>query len=83
MQDWDSPVSSGPPTYPSERPYWTTGQRWRLTRIKIEARNDNQVQGCEMAYLECAHTAQPPWNTLKCACDVVGPPPNGSLVADP
>ena len=43
MQDRDLPVSSGPPIYPPENPYWTTGRQQQCARIKIKVRNVNQV----------------------------------------
>ena len=72
-RDQDLPVSSEPPTKPTERPYGLVRPRRRCRRLKIESIKVSQTRKGETTYRRCAQATQPPGNLSKHLYGVVEP----------
>ena len=68
-----SPVLSGPPTKPADRPYGAIRPRRRRGRLKVEPAKVSQALKVEMTYLERARATQPPGYPSKRLHRVIGP----------
>ena len=62
-RDGNSPVSSWPPTNPTDHPYRGIRCRWRCRRIKSIPAKVSQTLKVEKTYLQRANATQPPQTT--------------------